>query len=186
MQDFALCAHHIALVDCHDCLVSQVLKLEAELARLTAYFDTLIAQAKAMEVETGKARAERDKANLQYREVVDAAYDLTLKTEPFGNYSDDEVQRSRSKLMALVQKAVTEGQPTEKPKYDHKLSCDVRDPATQPLGCNCGAAEKRKDEVSAGKCPECGLGIHGQDPLCEKHYGEYLGQNRARGNNEND
>ena len=36
------------------------------------------------------------------------------------------------------------------------------------------------------KCPACGKGVTGQDALCEKHYGEYLGTNRARGNNEND
>jgi hypothetical protein len=46
--------------------------------------------------------------------------------------------------------------------------------------------EKQKDEVTAGKCPECGLGIRGQDPLCDKHYSEYLGTNRARGNGPGD
>jgi len=45
-------------------------------------------------------------------------------------------------------------------------------------------AEKRI--ADGATCPACGLGVTGVDPLCEKHYSEYLGQNRARGNNEDD
>ena len=27
----------------------------------------------------------------------------------------------------------------------------------------------------ASKCPACGLGTHGKDPLCDKHWKKYLG-----------
>ena len=77
----------------------------------------------------------------------------------------------------------------DKPKSDadkdYQIKCP-HCPETFDIRGGHLCAEKRKDEVSAGKCPECGLGIRGVDPLCDKHYSEYLGTNRARGNNEND
>lgn len=39
---------------------------------------------------------------------------------------------------------------------------------------------------SHGGCPDCGQGVTGKDALCDKHYSEYLGQNRARGNGPGD
>lgn len=47
--------------------------IRAELARLTAYVDMLISQAKEMEAETGKARAERDAALRLKNELLKAA-----------------------------------------------------------------------------------------------------------------
>jgi hypothetical protein len=58
--------------------------LRAELARLTAYVDTLVAQAREMEAETGKAKAEVkllheaiDKSNAALIEAIKTAEELT-------------------------------------------------------------------------------------------------------------
>lgn len=29
--------------------------------------------------------------------------------------------------------------------------------------------------TTTNTCPDCGNGVHGVDPLCDKHWAEYLG-----------
>jgi hypothetical protein len=158
--------------------------LRDELARLTAYVDTLIAQAKEMEAETAKARAqvatlthvaktmteeaaarreERDKAFLQVdqmRGVVDSARELIGQnvTRP---YVYEATDKGKYKL-ALALQAMTE-------KRIH---------ATDEAIKNWNGHR--------GGCPSCGLGEPGKDALCDKHYSDYLGTNRARGNGPGD
>jgi hypothetical protein len=97
-------------------------------------------------------------------------------------------------LECQIMRLIEDEQPTEKPKCEHDhetpyVSAVLFADGVRSIECGnkCGKftpvvdAEKRK-----GGCPNCGNGVTGVDPLCDKHYSEYLGQNRARGNNEND
>lgn len=65
-----------------------------------------------------------------------------------------------------------------------KAECGCSDPVSAHglLGCPNYSVKPE----GQGGCPDCGEGVTGKDPLCVKHYGEYLGQNRARGNGPGD
>lgn len=78
----------------------------------------------------------------------------------------------------IIRKALTGI--VEKPKSEFAGCCSACNWSHEPHDCKCHAEKRVRG------CPNCGNGVTGVDPLCEKHYSEYLGQNRARGNNEND
>lgn len=139
------------------------------------------------------------KLELQYRELIEWAKEkgrghreLAIKRQDEG---DDEMVSQHIALESAyfsLAEELDNRQQTEKPK---DLGLDVatyeaakreqaegrRIPLDKVID-DLTQKEKRKD---AG-CPGCGLGVTGKDALCDKHYSEYLGQNRARGNNEND
>lgn len=91
----------------------------------------------------------------------------------------DNLTRIKIALDGFIKKPVGEG-PTSRPccveAYNRGFEMGSANPRT--------VIEKRIEDGS--KCPACGRGVTGVDPLCDQHYAEYLGQNRARGNGPGD
>lgn len=109
---------------------------------------------KELELQNAELKAMVDQGN----EVMSAAINeqtkalrvLALRMRPIveAALAFEVTQESCADLLAAVK--VYRG--TDKPKEEpHAVTCDMRDPATQQLGCNC--REKRKSELENGGCP---------------------------------
>jgi hypothetical protein len=197
------CSNANGSIGCEVCwqeLQAEIAKLRPEVEHRRAQYEQMEHDLHAANIQVDEIRKERDGFRVGY---LRHRLSLEEASKRWCWCKQEEIPGNCAKCVAEIALRPV----VEKPKSEctcastgsHAVFCALSEkpncacpPDRQGHYPSCGTtviiipavAEKRI--ADGATCPACGLGVTGVDPLCEKHYSEYLGQNRARGNNEDD